>query len=61
MKGTDISLHVEIPANSTAIVYLPSANSASVSVNGLKQKAILSQGKWSIKIGSGKYDFNYSK
>jgi hypothetical protein len=61
MKENAVNLHVEIPANSTAIVYLPSANSAAVSINGIKHKAILSQGNWCIKIGSGKYDFNYSK
>lgn len=64
IDGSKITVDVEIPANTTATVYIPTADSASVTENGVALSAakdITPAGSESgytvVKIGSGKYHF----
>ncbi|MCX6224814.1 MAG: hypothetical protein NTV01_08720 [Bacteroidia bacterium] len=57
-------LNIEIPANTTATVYLPAADASGISENGklvMNNKEFTSvkteNGKTVIKTGSGKYSF----
>lgn len=64
-KKTDVGfeLHVEIPANTTAIIYLPTIVMKNVSESGRPVSnnkdmvAVIEKGKVKIKVGSGKYYF----
>jgi len=55
--GDKFELAVEIPANTTATVYVPIRPGQSVTVNGDKVTAKYTGGNAVIKIGSGKYFF----
>jgi len=64
IEGGKIILDVEIPANTTATVYIPSTDAGSVTENGLlltAAKDITPAGTENdfvvVKIGSGKYHF----
>ena len=56
--GKSLEIKVEIPANTSAIIYLPTNNGASVTEGG-KSIAVTktADGKCFCKVGSGKYDF----
>ena len=59
-KGTargPFSLHVTIPANTTARVYLPVVPKAKVKQDGSTVHAQKEHGSYVVKIGSGSYDF----
>ena len=51
-------LDVEIPANTTAHIYFPNGEWKTITENGKKVKTkIGANGRISVKIGSGKYNF----
>lgn len=57
-KGKEFKLDVEIPANTSALVYLPVAKNAKVKLNGKPISAqSYANGKALVKIGSGVYHF----
>jgi alpha-L-rhamnosidase len=57
-KENNFALDIEIPANTTAVVYLPVTLHSSVSMNNVKLKTVASKnGKAMISVGSGKYHF----
>jgi len=56
-----IEMQVDIPVNTTATIYLPTNQKASVTENGLK--TVVSQtsdGKYFCKVGSGSYVYKMS-
>jgi hypothetical protein len=55
--GEKLALMITIPANSTAVVYLPAKDGATVWMNGKKVKVQYKEGKAVLKTGSGKYNF----
>ena len=55
--GETFELSVEIPANTTASIYLPAAKNSVVRENGKIIKAGYVEGKAIVKIGSGRYNF----
>ncbi|HLP38246.1 family 78 glycoside hydrolase catalytic domain [Lacibacter sp.] len=55
---SSFNLRVEIPANSTAVVYLPAKNGQIVLQNGKKTTVVYEKGKAVMKVGSGKYEFS---
>lgn len=59
-SGDTLELRVEIPANTTAILYFPTQLPASLSEEG-EGKALqdiqVEKGKVKIKVGSGSYQF----
>jgi alpha-L-rhamnosidase len=55
--ATTFNLQVQIPANSTALVYLPSKTGQPVLLNGKKVVASYANGKAMLRIGSGAYEF----
>ena len=59
--GDKFELHIEIPVNTTATVFIPSNSNQTIAMNGNKLKPIYSSGKALIKIGSGKYNFTVNK
>ena len=60
----DFTLHVEIPANATASVYLPATNPENITESGilLKEANMPFRGESNkytvVTIGSGSYNFN---
>lgn len=56
-NGNRFDWHVEIPANTTATVYVPAASLENVKAEGLKP-ARLEAGAAVFEIGSGKYHFS---
>jgi alpha-L-rhamnosidase len=68
IEGNTILMDVEIPANTTATVYVPAANAGAVSENG-KAVSTITDVKVAgtednyvvLQIGSGKYHFAVSK
>jgi alpha-L-rhamnosidase len=58
--ATNFELNAEVPANSTAIVYLPAKQGATVLLNGKKTPANYKDGRAVVKIGSGVYKFTVS-
>lgn len=57
-ENNQLEMKVEIPANTTATIYLPTNNGASVTEGG--KKVVVSQntdGKYFYKVGSGSYIF----
>ncbi len=61
LNGNEVNVVVEIPVNSTAVVYLPSAAPVIVTVNGQHQKGNYVKGKMIVHVGSGKYMFTYNR
>lgn len=59
--SNNVEVHVEIPANSSGVIYLPASASATVKVNGKEEKGKFANGKRMFNIGSGKYNFQYRK
>lgn len=66
--GNTFTLRVEIPANSTATVFLPSGNTEQITESGVPIKQLqdikfneLTEDKMSIEIGSGIYNFKVDK
>jgi hypothetical protein len=57
LEADVITLDVEIPANSTAVIFLPAKPNSFVTVDGLKRVGVLINGEIGFKIGSGKYQF----
>lgn len=57
-SATAFNLRVEIPVNSTAVVYVPAKNGQTVLMNGKKVAAVYANGRAVVKIGSGKYEFS---
>lgn len=52
------TLSVEIPANTTAKIYLPSKSNSTISVNGkISKAATIEKDKAILKVGAGKYIF----
>ena len=56
-NGDTFELNVEIPANTTATIYIPAKANQPVTANGELIAAKYIDGKAVIKIGSGKYHF----
>jgi len=50
-------LNVEIPANTTATIYLPASKNSIIKESGKIVKAVYAEGKAVVKVGSGKYNF----
>ncbi len=64
LEGTSLRLDIEIPANTTASVYIPAASAGAISeggvaLAGVKEAKIAETGKGYVKveIGSGSYHF----
>jgi alpha-L-rhamnosidase len=55
--GDKFELNVEIPANTTAIIFIPVRPTQSVTMNGAIIKTNYVDGRAVIKTGSGKYSF----
>ncbi|QNA45672.1 family 78 glycoside hydrolase catalytic domain [Lacibacter sediminis] len=55
---SSFNLQVEIPANSTAVVYVPANPGQTVLLNGKKATAVYADGRAVVKIGSGNYQFS---
>jgi alpha-L-rhamnosidase len=58
--ATNFELNVEVPANSTAVVYLPARNGQTVLLNEKKTTITSKNGRAIVKIGSGVYKFTVS-
>lgn len=56
-NGNKFELNVEIPANTTAIVYLPATKKSVIKENGKIIPINYVAGKATVKVGSGKYNF----
>lgn len=61
LSENEVNVVVEIPANSTAVVYLPAGASTIVKVNNVKMKGKFVHGKLIFRVGSGKYIFAFSR
>lgn len=55
---SSFNLQLQIPANSTAVVYLPAKPGQKVLMNGKKVAVMYAEGKAVVKIGSGSYQFS---
>ncbi|NCU04418.1 MAG: hypothetical protein GXC73_10580, partial [Chitinophagaceae bacterium] len=55
---SSFNLRVEIPANSTAVVYVPAKPGQQVLMNGKKVAVMYAEGRAVMKIGSGIYQFS---
>jgi alpha-L-rhamnosidase len=67
-EGGKIFMDIEIPANTTATIYVPSTDAAKIKENGLDLSAVkditvsgTENGHVVLKTGSGKYHFEISK
>ena len=56
-QGSNFELTVEIPANTTATVFVPAGPAGEITINGGIAKAKQLHGRHLINIGSGKYVF----
>ena len=56
-KGNRLEWTVDIPANTQAMVYVPSADGSSVACNGKRVKAVAENGYTALTLGSGRYVF----
>ena len=68
LDGGKITLNVEIPANTTASVYVPTTSADSVTESGKpaakadKVKFVRTDGEWAVfEVGSGSYSFEAKK
>ena len=57
-SATAFNLQLQIPANSTAVVYMPAKKGQTVLMNGKKAVVVYADGRAVVKIGSGNYVFN---
>ncbi len=57
-SATAFNLQLQIPANSTAVVYVPATQGQTVLMNGKKATVVYEDGRAVVKIGSGKYEFS---
>jgi hypothetical protein len=55
---SSFNLQLQIPANSTAVVYLPAKKGQTVLQNGKKVAVVYANGRAVVKIGSGSYQFS---
>jgi alpha-L-rhamnosidase len=55
---SSFNLQVQIPANSTAMVYVPAKTGQTILLNGKKVPAVYAKGRAVVKIGSGNYQFS---
>lgn len=55
---SSFNLQVEIPANSTAVVYVPAKPEQTVLLNGKKARVVNEDGRAVVKIGSGNYQLS---
>lgn len=60
-QADKFELKVEIPANTTAMVFIPSGSNQSITMNGSAIKSKQGDGKVVIKVGSGKYIFKVNE
>ena len=64
VSGKSVSLHVEVPTNTKAIVYVPTINSSAVAISAIQGtprviKFLRMEGRKAVfEVGSGKYDFH---
>ena len=56
-SSTTFNLQAQIPANSTAVVYIPAKRGQTVLLNGKKATAEYANERAVMKIGSGNYEF----
>jgi hypothetical protein len=56
-SATAFNLQVEIPANSTAVVYIPAKQDEVIILNNKRINIRYENGKAVVKIGSGSYHF----
>jgi hypothetical protein len=56
-KGGRFELNVEIPVNTTAVIFIPTKPNQSIIMNGKVIKTKFIDGRTVVNIGSGKYDF----
>ena len=69
IDGSNLLMHVEIPANTTATVYIPAANAAGITEKGVALSAApgvtmaneSAVGYVVVNVGSGTYDFTTAK
>ena len=69
IDGNNLLLHVEIPANTTATVYIPAASAAGITEGGkaisadpgVKMAAETEAGYVAVNVGSGTYNFTTAK
>ncbi|RXK57989.1 alpha-L-rhamnosidase [Lacibacter luteus] len=52
------NFQVQIPANSTAVIYIPAKKGQTVLQNGKKATVVYASGKAVVKVGSGDYQFS---
>ena len=58
MQGENIEMNIEVPANTTATVYVPTSDAASVTVDAVKQAPARVEGGFAVyELGSGRYSF----
>jgi alpha-L-rhamnosidase len=57
VEGNKFTLEVEIPANTTATVWVPSGNVGSFEQDGKRMNAVAEDGYVRVNLGSGKYTF----
>ena len=56
-KENNFGLETEIPANTTAVIYLPAGKSSTIKKDGKKISSSYDKGRAKVKVGSGKYHF----
>jgi alpha-L-rhamnosidase len=69
IDGGNLLMHVEIPANTTATVYIPTANAAGITEKGVALSSApgvtmaneSAAGYVAVNVGSGTYDFSTAK
>jgi len=64
-SGTSVKMNVTIPANTTALVYIPFSSGSSIKesgidISGIKDLQIIGEenGRKVVRIGSGTYSFS---
>ena len=57
LDGRKFMLEVEIPANTTATVWIPARDADAVEQDGNKLQSVLDDGYVQVKVGSGRYIF----
>ena len=60
-QGDKFNLQVEIPANTTATIFIPTNSNQSIIMNGKMVKAAYKNGRAIIRIGSGIYNFTTNR
>jgi alpha-L-rhamnosidase len=58
LKGSQLTLNVTVPANTSATVYVPTSEPSSVTINGKSAKAVRTEKGFALfEVGSGSYTF----